>query len=158
MREIEFRGIKTYDFKWVYGYLANGNHIVKDTYSNGFGHFIVETAEVYPETLGQYIGLKDSKGKKIYEGDIVRVLCSKWLRGLNDDTRILKQHKKDISSIGSIRYSKYKFVVNFKTIEVGLDVVKYGEIEVIDNVHENKEWLKLINAPEVFTVIKGGVI
>ncbi len=52
MREIKFRGISKETKKFVY----SCNCIFKD---------------VKPETIGQYIGLKDINNQEIYEGDIV---------------------------------------------------------------------------------------
>lgn len=67
MREILFRGKRTDDGEWAYGYYVafpNGQHIiVGDSYCN--------YVYVQPETVGQYTGMKDATGKRIFEGDIL---------------------------------------------------------------------------------------
>lgn len=61
MREILFRGKQTTDGEWITGYLVSASHI---------GDW-VEANPVDPATVGQFTGLTDKNGKKIFEGDIV---------------------------------------------------------------------------------------
>jgi uncharacterized phage protein (TIGR01671 family) len=72
MREILFRGKRKDNGEWVYGCILH--------YGSGAGeHFYIVVGSMIPgfvkvisETVGQFIGLTDSNGAKIFEGDIVK--------------------------------------------------------------------------------------
>lgn len=99
--------------------------------------------EVDIKTIGQYTGLHDENGKKIYEGDIIEFSYDEFTG--NFDTKVAK---------GTIEFTSGAFLI--KTFEIEgrkvkdtdneegflLYTVNTDTLKVIGNVHENLESLE----------------
>lgn len=128
MREILFRGKRIGSGEWVEGgvYCGNFAWIINTDASGHFKHYMVD-----PSTVGQYTGLTDRHGRRIFEGDIleshyddlypdnVTIEVVEWFRN-GWYSRRPGDHDPDfLEEEGALPYS-----------------------EIIGNIHDNPELLK----------------
>ena len=140
MREILFRGKCTDTGKWYEGQYI---HLHKTTYcfkadydndkDNDIHQIVFERmsdwglpnhhlrADVLPETVGQFTGLTDKNGKKIFEGDIIKI---------GNKTRYV------FFGVCCYRHT------NYGEYAVDLTVKDGNNCEIIGNIHDNPELLK----------------
>ena len=70
VREVLFRGKTEKNDNWVYGSLNNTDHQFPEIMYCDKNWSVCSTS-IKPETIGEYTGLTDKNGTKIFEGDVV---------------------------------------------------------------------------------------
>ena len=131
MREILFRGKRLDNGEWVFGMLGQYHDGIKATIiDNHFGVFenTVELVCVAPENVGQYTGLNDKNGQRIFEGDIL----------LLDDMKGIVNYGTGCFCV-KLPSPNYLYLNN-PAIDMVLN--EYPGLEIIGNVHDNPELLK----------------
>lgn len=142
MREILFRGKRVDDGEWVYGSFVmdviellkreqlTENPILADGFIRryDFQNRKVEMHEVERETVGQYTGLTDRNGTKIFEGDIVKT--DKFSEP--NKIYIIKYDLQFAAFICEDKWNMY-----FVTFDGDSE-----QFEVIGNIHDNPELLE----------------
>lgn len=148
MREILFRGQtrrkgekvwmdgSPVESNWVYGGIFQGPNR-----SVIYGYDPIEKHSVYSDTVGQFTGLTDKNGKKIFEGDIFKM----------EDEIVAVIIFKD----GCFRLEEYGFTGVFTESGYdecggGWDVIEcepidwylLKDMEIIGNIHDNPELLE----------------
>lgn len=128
MREIEFRGkaihpnsLEQIVGSWAYGGIFENKIITRNLDMDSHYHGFILEIEIDIKTIGQYTGLKDKYGKKIFEGDI----C--W-----------EEHNE---CYGVVKFEEGKFLYLWENIAEDLWEVA-DDIEVSGNIHENPELLE----------------
>ena len=131
MREILFRG-KYSDTDWVTGDLIQEDNIpsirenIHTEYSGLFNCYAV-----YPETIGEYTGLDDVHGNKVFEGDIVKV---------HDNMIGVEDGAEDFIGVVYYRDGSFMIITPYQLHYRWMDYT----VEVIGNKFDNPEiWEEL---------------
>lgn len=121
MREILFRGKRDDNLEWIEGYIYRITEnqempflMMKDYHGCSY--------QVYPDTVGQYTGLTDKNGKKIFEGDVVAQPVCKYTVEFDGGAFFL---------IPIPKHNPY---------DCPYQLIGFGAMfEVIGNIHDNPE-------------------
>lgn len=141
MREILFRGKQKDNGEWVEGslVLVTGKcakimynvdvwaEIIFYTVDNK-GFVTSHRCAVDPETVGQYTGVTDKNGKKVFEGDIVEFRYQLKKGGYKPFRAEVKAERESFGAYNSV----YGFCA----------YLEFGDIEnseVVGNIHDNPE-------------------
>ena len=128
-REILFRGKRESD-EWIEGVaFPHDNHGAVTIFRQNQSDGALEGFEVIPETVGQYTGLLDKNGKKIFEGDIVKDEQSGY-------EYVIKW------------FSEYAcFALANKNGHMEYDVDEFemlvNDLIVVDNIHDNSDFAEV---------------
>ena len=132
-REIKFRGKTLENNSWVYGYFDMleikkvNYYYIGDKYGIKF--------QVDPNTICQSIGLRDTNGRGIYEGDILGFPCNVY-RDSVKRVEIMEEIVKHQCSYKDATYEQGHIGKDFVS---GFKVGGYygNEFKVIGNIHDN---------------------
>lgn len=132
MRDILFRGKRLDNGAWVYGSFCMD---AREQFNGlcGVDGFIrlydkakgkMQSHEVDRETVGQYTGLLDKNGERIFEGDVLTLdgEYGFFVLEFQEDTA--------------------RFVMSGDSIVVDFDNFWSYEVEVMGNIHDNSELLE----------------
>lgn len=138
MREILFRGKRKDNGVWVEGFYYEdilGNPVILSR-PRDFGY--ADAIDVDPFTVGQYTGLKDKNGNRIFEGDMIKPFDDEV-----DKMVVEFQHGQFLLCL----YGERGYMAEYGWEEEGNygcfeaePLSSYGDdIEIIGNIHDNPE-------------------
>lgn len=129
MREILFRGKREDNGEWIEGYLVRRPSAIQ--VGKHYSPWAIDRPPNDPDdsgevrfvdgnTVGQFIGLTDKNGRKIFEGDIVKGEFFGFPMPLYD----------------------YVFTIGWQDDVKGYRANYFGEVAVIGNIYDNHELLE----------------
>lgn len=144
MREILFRGKDVETGEWIEGFYvclnSKGHRIYNGYAETDCGDYYPDFWKVDPSTVGQYTGLTDKNGKRIFEGDVFRYDYA------------------GLEGIAVVTFGEYSFGADRCKNNVGFYAnwisspayyrqdlcfwVCVRGVEIVGNIHDNPELLK----------------
>ena len=134
MRDILFRGKRVENDDWVYGDLIHEpwGDCIQVMEKDNINTFKRTKYSVHNKTVGQYTGLKDENGVKIFEGDILS----------RDNIRGHVSYSDELCRF-VFRWKSYdKYRPDFFKECALADFAGIHLVKVIGNIHDNPELLK----------------
>lgn len=111
-REILFRGMSISSKNWVYGHFAEDNNIYTITESSSRK----TTHHIYSLSLGQFVGVKDGNGTKVFEGD-----------------QLLDEH----GTVWTVAQSEDGWELTWKNGQGGSILVAAARMKVVGNIYQS---------------------
>lgn len=142
MREILFRGKRLDNGEWVDGSLVHRTQFYGNPDNKYFiltdGEFdcdYYDAPQVDPDTVGQYTGLTDKNGMRIFDGDIIRIECTDGYIPEIYGPYEVRWHSEWLKWVYSNEEDKRGYFFE------DLGELTYEDCEVIGNIHDNPELL-----------------
>lgn len=153
-RDILFRGKRVDNGEWIFGDIYTGlndetyiNVVIEQTANSWCNKQII----IQKETVGQFTGLTDSNGTKIFDGDVCTV---KSIHNFYSDLLEEYREEKGLQSINGIGdhftgVMRIDFLrgLMFENLKTGFSLpvftrtryikINYAGIEVTGNIHDN---------------------
>lgn len=130
--------------EWVIGFYVEATHhwhkygkhkswIITTAFQNGGLFNVMARYSVILETVGEYTGLTDKNGKKIFEGDILKRCYTLW----HSETKKTREVQ-----VGVVSYSSRKGCYMTKKFYLMDDGDKEDTLEIVGNIYDNPELLE----------------
>ena len=116
-REILFRGKRIDNGEWI----TDSETYIRDGDGIWLSDENLNVVTVIPETVGQFTGLTDKNGRRIFEGDIVDYISSDVIGNPKTGTIIVE----DMTDYDTMIYLNHS-----------------DELQIIGNIHDNTKILK----------------
>lgn len=136
MREILFRGKRTDNCEWAYGAPTKDNHgemvMVESTFEcEEYNCRGANCLYVDENTVGQYTGLTDKNGKRIFEGDILRLAYHP------EEDVIIEWHD------GRFNFRKRNHPKDYGYERLCCVQIAVSHLRVIGNIYDNPDLLEV---------------
>ena len=150
MREILFRGKRADNGEWVYGAYQPpvewGGRKWDVSIACVTEHGWLDDIPVIPETVGQFTGLTDKNGEKIFEGDLLDGFEYPFYRS-EDNAHNYFGEIVWFDKAGAFGLVTHKYPTsNVRGISAGncdyIEEFDLGEWEIIGNIHDNPKLLE----------------
>ena len=158
MREILFRGKRVDNGEWVEGFYVahlNAVHYIIPCRTGGYeandGCFYVHRwCAVDPDTIGQYTGMTDMTGRKIFEGDLLSATINAKTGKHKDQWGFEVFDTEKQETVWSVEWKNFNAQNGFRVygkdrrfnIRLSHSVIINGDCRVIGTIHDNPELLK----------------